>query len=110
MATPNATTKVPQPTPGGPAVAVILCILPLVFLVAVTLVRRIALSTRVSLPAAAVMMAFIRLAYLASPPALVAACVVSGLLEALTPLSIVAGAILLFQAMEHTRCLAWLMG
>ncbi|KAI8463143.1 MAG: L-lactate permease-domain-containing protein [Monoraphidium minutum] len=100
----------PAPTPGGPAVAVILCLLPLAFLVAVTLVKRIMLPTSVSLPAAAALMAAIRLAYLSAPPALVAACVVSGLLEALTPLTIIGGAIALFQTMEHTGCLAWIMG
>jgi hypothetical protein len=47
---------------------------------------------------------------LSASPALVASCVVSGLLEALTPLSIISGAIALFQAMQHTGCLAWLMG
>lgn len=31
-----------------------------------------------------------------------AACI-SGLLEALTPLSIITGAIMLFQAMQHTK-------
>jgi lactate permease len=77
--------------------------------VLVTLVKRIALPTRVSLPLAAGAMALIRLAYLSSPPALVASCVVSGLLEALTPLSIIAGAILLFQTMDHTGCLKWIM-
>lgn len=99
----------PAPTPGGPAVAVVLCLLPLVFLVVVTLVRRVMLPTAVSLPAAAALMAVIRLAYLSSSPALVASCVVSGLLEALTPLTIIAGAIALFQTMQHTGCLAWIM-
>jgi hypothetical protein len=44
-----------------------------------------------------------RLAYLSSPPLLVCAACVSGLLEALTPLSIITGAIMLFQAMHHTK-------
>jgi hypothetical protein len=44
-----------------------------------------------------------RLAYLSTPTVLVAACVVGGLLEALTPLSIITGAIMLFQAMHHTK-------
>jgi hypothetical protein len=46
---------------------------------------------------------FCRLAYLSTPTVLVAACVVGGLLEALTPLSIITGAIMLFQAMQHTK-------
>lgn len=44
-----------------------------------------------------------RLAYLSTPTVLVAACVVGGLLEALTPLSIITGAIMLFQTMQHTK-------
>jgi L-lactate permease len=46
---------------------------------------------------------FCRLAYLSTPTVLVAACVVGGLLEALTPLSIITGAIMLFQSMQHTK-------
>jgi lactate permease len=91
----------PLPCPPGPP--------PSQLKVLVTLVKRIALPTRASLPLAAAMMALIRLAYLSAPPALVAGCVVSGLLEALTPLSIIAGAILLFQVMDHTGCLEWIM-
>jgi hypothetical protein len=44
-----------------------------------------------------------RLAYMSSPTVLVAACVVGGLLESLTPLSIITGAIMLFQTMHHTK-------
>lgn len=44
-----------------------------------------------------------RLAYLSSPGLLVCAACVSGFLEALTPLSIISGAIMLFQAMQHTK-------
>eukprot|EP00775_Hariotina_reticulata_P004958 gene4958-5199_t len=32
------------------------------------------------------------------------------MLEALTPLSIISGAIMLFQTMHHTKCLPWMMG
>ena len=90
--------------------AFLLCVTPLAFLILVTTVKRVLLPTTVSLPAAAAMLALIRLAYLATPPTLVAACVVSGLLEALTPLSIVTGAIMLFEAMQHKGCLQWMMG
>lgn len=75
----------------------------------VTLVKRLLLPTRVSLPIAAALMAFIRLAYLEAPAGLVLSCAVSGVLQALTPLSIIAGAILLFRVMEHTGCLPWTM-
>jgi hypothetical protein len=84
---------------------VALCFLPILFLLVVTVVKPLLLPTSVSLPAAAALLAAIRLAYLSTPPALVAACCVSGLLEALTPLSIIAGAIILFQTMHHTKVL-----
>ncbi|WIA11159.1 hypothetical protein OEZ85_011296 [Tetradesmus obliquus] len=100
----------PAPTPWGPAGAMILCLLPIVFLIVVTMVKQLLLPTSVSLPVAAAMLAFIRLAYLSTPTVLVAACVVGGLLEALTPLSIITGAIMLFQTMQHTKCLPWMMG
>lgn len=42
-----------------------------------------------------------------SPPNFVMASVLSGLLEALTPLSIICGAIMLFNAMEATKVGSW---
>lgn len=80
-----------------------LCLLPLVFLVVVTVVKKLLLPTSISLPISAVMLAFIRMAYLGTPSNFVMACMVSGLFEALTPLSIVTGAIMLFQTMHHTK-------
>ncbi|KAF8068175.1 hypothetical protein HT031_001861 [Scenedesmus sp. PABB004] len=100
----------PVPTPWGPVAAVVLCLLPILLLIAVTVVKQILLPTSVSLPLAAALLAFIRLAYLSSDPVEVAACLLAGLLEALTPLSIIAGAILLFQTMHETMCLPWMMG
>jgi hypothetical protein len=44
-------------------VAVLLCLLPIVFLVLVTVVRRLLLPTNISLPVAAAMLAFIRWGY-----------------------------------------------
>jgi L-lactate permease len=41
--------------------------------------------------------AVIRLAYLSADPTYISACCISGLLEALTPLSIITGAIMLFE-------------
>jgi hypothetical protein len=75
----------------------------LVFLVVVTVVKKLLLPTAISLPVSAVMLAFIRMAYLGTPSNFVMACMVSGLFEALTPLSIVTGAIMLFQTMHHTK-------
>jgi len=99
----------PISTPWGPAGAIILCVLPIVFLLLVTVVKQLLLPTSVSLPVAAAMLAFIRLAYLSTPAVLVSACCLSGLLEALTPLSIITGAIMLFQTMQHTK-VGWMAG
>eukprot|EP00884_Botryococcus_braunii_P016897 jgi/Botrbrau1/3891/Bobra.0183s0112.1 len=67
------------------------------------------LPTSISLPVSALMMMLIRLAYLAAPPNFIMATILSGFLEVLTPLSIIFGAILLFQTMHHTKCLPWIM-
>ncbi|GMH40024.1 hypothetical protein BSKO_07928 [Bryopsis sp. KO-2023] len=95
--------------PWGDAADVILCVLPLVFLMVVTLSQKLRVPTVTSLPVAAVMMWFVRLAYLGSPANEVHAAVVIGVLDALTPLSIIAGAILLFSTMQHTMCLPWII-
>ena len=54
-------------------------------------------------------MFFIRLMYLGSDPILVSGSVIKGVHEALTPLTIMAGAICLFETMESTRCLPYMM-
>jgi len=89
---------------------VILCLLPLAFLIAVTLVGRIRLPTSTSLPAAAGIMWFIRLAYLASAPNFTNGAIIFGVFDAFTPISIAGGAILLFATMEATECMPWIMG
>ena len=66
---------------------VVFCLLPIVFLIYAT-IKRNPLPTTLSLPLAAVMMFFIRLAYLGSDPLLTTAAVILGLHEALTPLTI----------------------
>lgn len=106
---PTPTPPLPTPPhPSGPGIAFLLCILPILFLVTVTVWKRVALPTRTSLPLAAAMLGFIRLSYFSEAPQLVASCTVSGLLEALTPLTIIGGAILLFQSMEATRVGVWM--
>lgn len=100
----------PQGGPWGAGVDVFLCALPLIFLVFVTVVKPFILSTSVSLPVAAFMLWFIRVAYLNTVANYANAAVWGGFFEALTPLSIITGAILLFQAMHHTKCLPWMMG
>lgn len=82
---------------------VVMCLLPVAFLIATTLVKQVHMDTSKSLPLAAVLMWIVRLAYLKLDPLYTNAAVVYGLLNALTPLSIIAGAICLFQAMEQTK-------
>jgi len=82
---------------------VLLCLAPIMFLMLVTVCRRLSLPATTSLPLSAALLAVIRLAYLSSPPLLVLATVVKGCLESLTPLSVIFGAIVLFEAMEQTQ-------
>ena len=96
--------------PWGDGWDVVLSVLPLIFLVLVTIgIPKITLKTSRSLPIAALMLWFIRLAYFSMPPDATNALIISGLLEALTPLSIILGAIVLFESAEATKCLAWIM-
>lgn len=88
---------------GSAALDVFLCLLPILFLVLATVVRYIQMSTSTSLPLAAALLWVIRLSYLELDPNYTNAAVVFGLLDALKPLSIVTGAICLFQAMEATK-------
>ena len=92
----------------GEVMDVIFCLLPIMFLVFAT-VKPKPLPTTVSLPFAAFMMFLIRLMYLGSDPLLTCGSVILGLHEALTPLSIMAGAITLFESMEATYCLPYMM-
>lgn len=69
-------TEDPVGGPWGDAMDVILCLFPLAFLVATTLLQRIRLPTVKSLPMAAALMWFIRLAYLSSRPNEVTAAVI----------------------------------
>lgn len=94
--------------PWGDAMDVIICLLPILFLLTVTLKPNPLPTTR-SLPCAAVMMLLIRVIYLASDPLLVCAAVISGLHEAASPLTIMFGAILLFETMEATLCMPYMM-
>ena len=67
------------------------------------------LSTTKSLPFSALLMYLVRLMYLGSDPLLVSGSVIKGIHEAITPLTIMAGAIMLFETMETTRCLPYMM-
>eukprot|EP00124_Ichthyophonus_hoferi_P001413 Ihof_evm2s73 gene=Ihof_evmTU2s73 len=94
--------------PGGPVVTVLMCLLPLIVLVVVTVIPRPWKST-FSLPFSAAMMYVIRLAYLGAVPANASASIIAGALDTMTPISIVAGAIILFETMTYTRCMPWMM-
>ncbi len=94
--------------PWGNAMDVILCLLPIIYLLYATL-KRNPTSTTVSLPLAAVMLFMIRLMYLGSDPLLVCASIISGLHEALSPLAIMCGAIFLFDTMEATLCMPFML-
>ena len=92
----------------GDVMDVIFCLLPILFLVYAT-IKPNPLPTTTSLPAAALLMYLVRLMYLQSDPLLTTGSVILGLHEAITPLSIMAGAITLFESMEATYCLPYMM-
>lgn len=92
----------------GILLQVIFCLFPIVFLVVVT-VKPNPYPTTVSLPMAAAFMFLVRLMYLGSDPLMTCASVILGLHEAMTPLSIMAGAIVLFETMEATYCMPYMM-
>lgn len=94
--------------PWGDVMDVFFCLFPIVFLIVVT-IKPNPYPTTVSLPLAAFFMLMVRLMYLGSDPLLTCASVVLGLHEALTPLSIMAGAITLFETMEATSCMPYMM-
>ncbi|CAD7695229.1 unnamed protein product [Ostreobium quekettii] len=102
-------TQDPEGGPWHGAADVVLCLAPLAFLVFVTLSQSFRMPTTQSLPLAAAMMWGVRLAYLSSEPNLVNAAVISGALEAITPLTIIGGAILLFSTMQYTMCLPYII-
>jgi len=93
--------------PWGPFMDVIMCLLPIIALVIATL-KPNPWPTTTSLPVAAVLMWVVTLAYLGADPLQTCALVIKGLLSAWTPITIVAGAIFLFECMESSRCLDWM--
>mmetsp|Transcript_7527 Transcript_7527/g.18114 ORF Transcript_7527/g.18114 Transcript_7527/m.18114 type:complete len:740 (+) Transcript_7527:45-2264(+) len=90
------------------ALDVLFGLLPILLLIIVT-IKPNPWATSFSLPFAAFCMFLVRTMYLAGDPLLASACVILGLLEALTPLSIIAGAMMLFETMEATYCLPYMM-
>ena len=94
--------------PWGNAMDVIFCLLPIIFLLAATLKPQ-PLPTTQSLPLAALIMFLVRVMYLGSDPLLCCASIISGLHEALSPITIMGGAIMLFETMEATLCMPYMM-
>eukprot|EP01025_Chloroclados_australasicus_P003894 TRINITY_DN10928_c1_g3_i4.p1 TRINITY_DN10928_c1_g3~~TRINITY_DN10928_c1_g3_i4.p1 ORF type:complete len:353 (-),score=27.17 TRINITY_DN10928_c1_g3_i4:103-1161(-) len=94
--------------PWGPVPDVLFCLLPIIFLIPVTMFKRITLPTSVSLPIAAALMWCVRLMYLKLDPNLTNAAVIYGIFDALTPMSVIGGAILLFTTMEATLCMPFI--
>eukprot|EP00122_Pirum_gemmata_P010421 Pgem_evm1s9636 len=94
--------------PGGEAVTIIMIFIPIIFVVVVTLIPK-PLPTTISLHLAAIFLLLIRLAYLSSDIINTFAGYISGVFEVLTPLTIVCGAIYLFNTMEGTGCMPWIM-
>lgn len=94
--------------PWGDVMDVLFCIAPIVLLIVVT-IKPNPMPTTQSLPLAAFLMYLVRLVYLSSDPVLTHGAIVLGLLEAWTPLSIMAGAITLFESMEASYCLPYMM-
>jgi lactate permease len=83
-------------------------IFPILFLLTVTLIPH-GLKSKVSLPVAAFLLYIIRLTYFQENVILVHAAVVYGILDSLTPISIVAGAVFLFETMDKTKCMSWIL-
>jgi hypothetical protein len=94
--------------PWGEVMDLIFCVLPILYLIYATVKPNPTPTTR-SLPTAALLMLLVRLMYLNSNPILVMGCIILGIHETLTPLSIMAGAITLFETMEATKCLPYMM-
>jgi hypothetical protein len=92
----------------GDVMDVLFCLFPIVFLIVVT-IKPNPYPTTVSLPMAAFFMFLVRVMYLGSDPLLTSASVILGVHEAMTPLSIMAGAITLFETMEATQCMPYMM-
>ena len=92
----------------GEVMDVIFCLLPIIFLIVVT-IKPNPMPTTKSLPLAALWLFLVRTMYLGLDPLLTCGSVLLGLHEALTPLSIMAGAITLFESMESTKCLPYMM-
>ena len=91
----------------------IVSILPIALLVFL-MTKKKSVPSKVALPAVALLTYFFSLIFLRQDPLRVNAAVIDGVLTALTPVTIITGAIFLFKAMEKTGALnvirGWLNG
>eukprot|EP00529_Nitzschia_sp_RCC80_P015947 CAMPEP_0113446620 /NCGR_PEP_ID=MMETSP0014_2-20120614/3806_1 /TAXON_ID=2857 /ORGANISM="Nitzschia sp." /LENGTH=712 /DNA_ID=CAMNT_0000337729 /DNA_START=156 /DNA_END=2294 /DNA_ORIENTATION=+ /assembly_acc=CAM_ASM_000159 len=94
--------------PWGEVMDVIFGLLPIIVLVYVT-VKKNPWPTTTSLPFSAFMLFLIRLMYYGSDVVLTCGSVVLGLHEAISPITIIAGAMFLFETMEATKCMPYMM-
>jgi hypothetical protein len=94
--------------PWGEVMDVIFGLLPIIVLMIVT-VKKNPWPTTTSLPFAALMMYLIRLMYYGSSVTLTCGSVILGLHEAISPITIIAGAMTLFETMEATKFMPYMM-
>mmetsp|Transcript_17991 Transcript_17991/g.49941 ORF Transcript_17991/g.49941 Transcript_17991/m.49941 type:complete len:684 (+) Transcript_17991:105-2156(+) len=94
--------------PWGDVMDVIFALLPILVLVVVT-VKKCPWPTTKSLPFAALMLFLIRLMYYGIDPILTCGSVILGMHEAIAPITIIAGAMTLFETMEATKCMPYMM-
>ncbi|CAM9538212.1 unnamed protein product [Chrysoparadoxa australica] len=95
-------------SPGGSGLDVFICLLPIAMLLVVTL-KPSPWPTTLSLPVSALCMLAIKLMYLGADVTNTFALCLAGLHEAFTPLSIVAGAMFLFETLDVCGCMSWMM-
>lgn len=103
-----AVVQVDAGGPWGEVMDVIFGLIPIIFLVVVT-VKKNPWPTTTSLPFAALLMFLTRLMYYGSSVTLTCGSVVLGLHEAISPITIIAGAMTLFETMEATKCMPYMM-
>jgi lactate permease len=88
----------------NPRLDAVVSILPLVILIYM-MTKKKSIPSTIALPISAAIVYIVHLIYFASDPNLVNATVVKGSLGALTPITIIWGAILLTKTMQHGRAI-----
>jgi lactate permease len=95
--------------PWGNLADLLFAFFPILFILYVTL-KKGGMSSSISLPFAAFLVYVIRLTYFRASPNLLHASIVAGMLDAITPITIVAAAVFLFETMDRTKCMEWILG